>query len=125
MWSVPVTTLDATIATSQPYHRLDDPMTTLRRHSAVLTALQRCIASFSGVSIDVQMGDRFMLHFNALQRTPKHVLAAISVVSNVCKNWKKRFTTANELLSSSNHRQLHSSISVLHPALRIVVSLDL
>lgn len=81
LWRVPVTSIYASLGNDYIVVR-DDPVVVFERHLRVLNILQQLLLQFSGTAVDHFYGDRFIMHLNAIGRTPKHVLAAISFVKN-------------------------------------------
>ncbi|CUF19382.1 membrane-associated protein, putative [Bodo saltans] len=84
LWTVPVTCVFAVAEKKSFDVRFSDLDTIHRRHATVLTVLQEASSLISGASVDHFFGDRFLVHFNALHRTPKQVSAAVRFVQRCC-----------------------------------------
>jgi hypothetical protein len=81
-WEVPVTVVTGLVdglRTSSHMHH-EEPMLMLELHKDVIAALQYHVARFVGGSLASFYGDVFMLHFNAVDRTVGHALAAVDVM---------------------------------------------
>jgi class 3 adenylate cyclase len=79
LWRVPVTTMCVELAGLGNLQSLD-PTVIFTAHQQALDVLQKCMAQHAtggGVSLDLFYGDRFLVHFNASHRTPRHAVLAV------------------------------------------------
>ncbi|CUF19486.1 membrane-associated protein, putative [Bodo saltans] len=79
LWRVPVTTIFIGLDPFMFNPQTQEAMTIYNSHRAILEVFQKHVAKFAGASLDQFYGNRFLIHFNASGRTPKHALAALSV----------------------------------------------
>ncbi|CUG87660.1 adenylate cyclase, putative, partial [Bodo saltans] len=120
LWHVPVTTLYGAISgeflcgagTESEAVTINDPVLALKRQSCVLSLLQRFAShpvvaenrnrttstttgrkesKRNGGDVHHFFGDRFLLHFNASSRAPKHSLSAIYTAVNTLYELEKEF----------------------------------
>ncbi|CUG05290.1 membrane-associated protein, putative [Bodo saltans] len=85
LWKVPITSVHISVASLGGGHsdaevHAADPVRLHQRQCSILSVLQKSTSRFSGASVDHFFGDQFLLHFNAIKRTPKHVLCAMTVL---------------------------------------------
>ena len=95
LWRVPVTSIYASLGNDYIVVR-DDPVVVFERHLRVLSILQQLLLQFCGTAVDHFYGDRFIMHLNAIGRTPKHVLAAISFVMSAQTLLRRRSPSSAE-----------------------------
>jgi hypothetical protein len=115
LWRVPVTTVAMIVNTSFLGGPRDDPAHVHQRQFAVVNVLRAHAAGISGSCfVDTFTGDNLLLHFNAVARTPKHVVAALKYIFK-CQKSIDRAVSALPLARTSQAIKNESHENAVQP----------